>query len=496
MKKQTVFALLVVLALALSSCGTPPPAAPTTPTLLLTQQTVIPTNIIYPTFTPAPVATAISYPTLTPLPTEIPYPTASVVKSNAVAFISRDNGNSLDTSLWVANVDGSGERKLVDIAYNRQDGDWGIVYYYYLQWSPDGNWISYIESHALWIITPDGVIKRRLFSLPDTRGTFLYRWSPDSSKIAYLEFSPYKSPVTPTSGPDMGLAPYLVGMIDIMTGNVSELPLFEANAGIPVLSWSPDGRGLLFIKDYSLVLFDVAANKIVKTIKRGCGLERGLSWSPNGKWFLYTDSGVGGFNPTWICVNSATGDSIHEIYVDSTSFNPVWDKTGNYVYFLASKIDLTRKSNPLIDERLMRYDARTQKTKSLLSLKELQQPNSYIQYLSISPDGNTLMLQSESSQTKLDLIFVDIQSLTITKSSVDFGPVPVDSYPHINTCGWTSDSKNIIFFFTKLYWINQTIGVFDYGYFYALDISTGKSTVFSGIHSAGNVQVSPAATTP
>lgn len=117
MKNQTSFALLAVLALVLSSCGTTPPAAPTTPTLLPTQQTVIPTNIIYPTFTPAPVETAISYPTLTPLPTEIPYPTASVVNANAVAFIARDN-NSLDTSLWVANVDGSGEKKLVDIIYN------------------------------------------------------------------------------------------------------------------------------------------------------------------------------------------------------------------------------------------------------------------------------------------------------------------------------------------------------------------------------------------
>ncbi|MBK8824385.1 MAG: PD40 domain-containing protein [Anaerolineales bacterium] len=105
--------------------------------------------------------------------------------------------------------------------------------------------------------------------------------------------------------------------------------------------------------------------------------------------------------------------------MDSTSFNPVWDKTGNYLYFLASKIDLTRKTDWLIDNRLMRYDVRTEKRKACL-LKELQQPNSYIRSLSISPDGNTLMFQSESSQVQLDLFFVDIQSLITKKNSISF----------------------------------------------------------------------------
>jgi hypothetical protein len=130
----------------------------------------------------------------------------------------------------------------------------------------------------------------------------------------------------------------------------------------------------------------------------------------------------------------------------------------------------------------MRYDARTQKTESLLSLKELQQPNSYRRYLSISPDGNTLMLQSESSRTKLDLIFVDIQSLTITKSAVDFGSLPNNSYPHIETCGWSADGQNIIFYF--------------YRRLYSFNKQTGKLSAISGDHPAGNVQSYPIVTSP
>ena len=490
-KKYSLFiAIIVLIGLAVISCSIfnsylstsiPIIAASATPS-------ITPSPIPMPTFTP------IIYPTMTPYPTA--YPTASVVKSSAVAFIARNNSYSLDTSLWVVNVDGSGERKLVEIAYNEKDG-WTDDPL--LQWSPDGKWISYIESHALYIISPDGSIKRKLLPLPDTREIFIYRWSPDSSKIAYLETVSGESTVTPTPGPDNGMAPYLVGMIDIATGKVSELSSFEANAGIPILLWSPNGRTLLFIKDFSLVLFDVTAHKVVKTIKRGCGLERGLSWSPNGKWFSYTDNGVGGFTPTWICVNSVTGDSIQTIRVDSTSFNPVWDKTGNYLYFLASKIDLTRESDPVIDERLMRYDVGTQKTESLLSLKEQQQTNAYKWSLSISPDGNTLMLQSGASQTKFDLIFVNSQSLATTKYTVDFEDLKVTFlYSYILETAWFPDNQNLILFagdFCTPFGCGGA-GSLGYGSFYTLNIKTGKVSIFSGEHSISSWQVSPITATP
>jgi WD40 repeat protein len=174
--------------------------------------------------------------------------------------------------------------------------------------------------------------------------------------------------------------------------------------------------------------------------------------------------------------------------VDSTSFNPIWDKTGNYLYFLASKIDLARKLDPLIDERLMRYDARTQKTESLLSLKEQQQPNRYIRSLSISPDGNTLMLQSGSSQTKLDMVFVDTQSLKSTKLTLDLTDLKLPliapfNYYDLQTA-WSPDSQNLILL------------AGNYGSFYMLNIKTGKATIFSGKHSVASWAVSPIATTP
>ncbi len=445
---------------------------PVTQTPVVTQPpTDIPTPTLLTTFTPNPLFT------ITPSPTAVPpYPTASVVKANAVAFIARDNINPLDTSLWVANVDGSGEKKLVDIIYNKDSYDYpqeGV------QWSPDGKWISYFSQDKLWAVSRDGLTKKSLLSLPVKSVAYLirYAWSPDSSKIAYLELSYSKPTITPTLRPQGGdgIAIYLVGIIDVATENVSELPLFEANAGIPILLWSPNGRDLLFIKDYSLVLFDVAANKIVKSIKRGCGLERGLSWSPNGRWFSYTDNGVGGFNATWICVNSATGGLLHKIYVDSTSFNPIWDKTGNYIYFLAAKIDLTRKSDLLIDERLMRYDVRTQKTESLLSLKEPQQLNSYNyrQSVSISPDGRTLETHTQILDDQQSYILMDLESLVVEKFTSNFG------------CKWSTDSQNFIC-------LSESNG---YSVFHRMDIHTRETSIISGEHLLVSWAISPIAIT-
>jgi Tol biopolymer transport system component len=518
--------VILVVAFALTACGLvllvaamqQRPQMAKHPTLMPTQATMLPTRdstrfpiatmtqdpneeileteiakilplVLTPYSTPSP------HPTQPPYLTPTSYPTASEVKANAVAFISRDKNNSLDTALWVANVDGSGERKLVDIPYNRQDGDWGITSKY-LQWSPDGKWINYIDAHALWMISPDGSIKRKLLHLPDA-GLFLYSWSPDSSKIAYLEYSHHKPTVTPTPGPDMGLDPYLVGMIDIETGKVSELSSFEANAGIPILSWSPNGRDLLFIENRSFSIYEVSTRKVVKTIKRGCGLERNFSWSPNGKWFSYTDNGVGRYFSQWICVGGLD-DSNHRIDAGGTSSTPVWDKTGNFLYFVTRKTNPDSDPNLKIDERLMRYDVRTQNTERLLALRD-QQTFSYIQSVSISPDKRTLLLESQFSETKFDLIFVDVQPLTTTKFTLDFEDLKVPFlYSYILETAWSPDNQNLILFAGDFCTPSGCggWGPRGNGSFYTLNTKTGKVSVFSGAHSIHSWQVSPIATTP
>ena len=255
------------------------------------------------------------FPTFTPIPTAIPYPTASVVKANAVAFIA-------ENSLWITNVDGSGVRKLTDVKKKDSLTSW------LLQWSPNGEWISYRSENDLWAVSRDGSVKRKLISFPDNDigQLYTYVWSPDSSQIAYIQ----------TANPWAAVSQIVVGILDLATGKVSEISSHEAPDPKPI-SWSPDGRYLLFAKDFSYTIYEVATSKVIKEIKpNGMGCWVGWSiWSPNNKWFFDTQHGNGRYFRQWICVSGLDGLN-REIYVEGTVSTPVWDKTGHFLYFVAA----------------------------------------------------------------------------------------------------------------------------------------------------------------
>lgn len=451
---KKVFILLIVFALLVFS-QLAQPMRTAIPTL---QDTRSPTDTRLPTLTPRPSSTP--HP-----PTPTTYPTASTIKANAVAFIE-------NSALWIANIDGSGEKKLAEMTKN---SEW--LSYSMLRWSPDGKWISYLAGDALWAISPDGAVKRKVLDIPINAWMFTYEWSPNSSKIAYHHrfYDKDKPTPTPTPGPESGMDPYRVGMIDVATGKVSVLSSHDASVAFPVLKWSHDERNLLFIKDRAIVLLDVATRQIVKTIKRGCGLERNLSVSPNGKWFSYTDNGVGRYFHQWICVASLRDASVHKIDVDDTVSDPVWDKTGNYLYFIARKINPDSDPNLQIDERLMRYDAQTQKTELLLSLRK-QQTLDYIASLALSPDGHTLAISWADDENQRSCILLDLKSKTTRKFAENFVAPPT----------WSADSQNFIYI----------LGGGGYVAFYKSDIQTGETTNFSSGHAANDWAVSPIATAP
>jgi len=474
MKKQTAFALLAVLALVLSSCGTTPPAAPTTPTLLPTQQTVIPTDITYPTFTPTPLVTAISYPTLTPLPTEIPYPTASVVNANAVAFIA-------ENALWVANVDGSGERRLTDIA---QKDDWGS---FQMQWSPDGKWVSYISNEELWLISPDSATKKKVlpFSYGSTEKLFTYAWSPDGTKIAYILAS---------NGKDF--TGFTARLLDLIAKKDSEILIYQPTANM-VLSWSPDGHYIFLDTNTSQKIFEVATGKVAKEINSACPIWHGVPvWSPNSKWFYRADYASGNYY-IWVCMNGLDGKSWQAM--DGVISSPVWDETGSFLYFMDRNGDIDNTLNSNVDEQLMRYDVRSQETKRLLSLTIKHTPYSFMHSISISPDRHTLLLRSQYAETKFDLIFINLQSLAITKYTVNFENLKVPFlYSYILETAWSPDNQNLILFAGDFCTPSGCggWGPRGYGSFYTLNIKTGMVSVFSGQHSIYSWVVSPVATTP
>lgn len=411
--------------------------------------------IVSPTSVPAtqpptdiPTQTAIPFPTFPPSPTVAPpYPTASVVKANAVVFIE---GNSL----WIANVDGSGERKLTDIENNASSNS-----KYLLQWSPDGKWISYISGDNLWIISPDGLVKRKVLLISKTDNKdriWSYDWSPDSSKIAYIQTVNEK------------LTSWL---LDLDTGNVSKLPTTPQIS----LAWSPDGRYILLNTYTSLTVFGVATGKVLKEInsmsdtQNHCPIEHGgVTWSPNSKWFYHPMYTNGEYHMS-ICVSGIDGPS-KRIYISSSSHLPAWDKTGNFLYFTTQDTK----------QRLLQYNLRTQETKTMLALEASQ---SSIWSVSVSPNGHMLEMDGTIPGNQQLFIFLNLDSLSIKKFEIPEIPYHTIFW---RITAWSADNQNLIFSSEKN---NHTI-------FYRLDSQTGKTNAFSGEHSIEYWIASPIATTP
>ena len=436
---------------------------------------------------PSSTPTILLFPTFTPYPTNVPYPTAQAVSQNAVAFIANDwehydNGPG---SLWVANIDGSGERKLVNNIDELQTN----VYYRTtaVTWSPNGKWISYISDGDLWIISPDDSIIREILPITDKNNEMIYtyQWSPDSSRIAYAQGVAENSPLI------------TVGLIDIETGETSEISSYQASPPPIALAWSPDGRYLL-LNGAGFSVFDVTIRKVTKEIGGGvnCYGYDGLTWSPNSQWFYYLPRENGRFATSQICVAGLDGSNRQIDIGGTATSSPVWDKTGNYLYFSASNTDFNLATLPTYDLRLMRYDVRTQTLERILSLGT--EPREWS--ISLSPDGRTLETHAAISDSQYSFIIIDLKSLSQTKYTVDYVDLKIHrTNEYFLETAWSPDSQNIILLAGDICTPN-TVCIQHYGSFYTLNTKTGKidlfSSKFSGKFGMDEWAVSPAVANP
>ena len=141
--------------------------------------------------------------------------------------------------------------------------------------------------------------------------------------------------------------------------------------------------------------------------------------------------------------------------------------------FVARKTNPDSDPNLKIEEWLMRYDVRTQKAERLLPLRE-QQSYGYIGSVSISPDGNTLEIHTQTSESQIDYVFIDLKSFSVKNLTLD------------SICTWSADSKNFI----------CALQSNNYLTFYKFNIETKETNIFSGEHLIESWRVSPIATTP
>ncbi len=142
-----------------------------------------------------------------------------------------------------------------------------------VSWSPDGQWIAFYGDNRPYIIKPDGT---GLKKLSEDAGLSVIAWSPDSRQIAY-----YSS--------DLNNPGIVVVGVDGKQSFVKHTALKVPVSG-DALAWTPDGRQFIAygVAQKALVIVSRDGAQI-KTLAPVSGIPTRLAWSPDGSQLAYLE---------------------------------------------------------------------------------------------------------------------------------------------------------------------------------------------------------------
>jgi Tol biopolymer transport system component len=205
-------------------------------------------------------------------------------------------------------------------------------------WSPDGSRLAFVEDapdgYQLVVTDPEGGSQRIVTTHADVRDP---SWSPDGLAL-----------LVATQGVDASLA-----SVDVATGSVTRIAATAEPIHRP--AWSPDHTRLAAISDRRLVLMDPASGE-VRQIAAGLGPVTSLSWSPDGAgiavasadpgfWDLAIITAqpgvtVGPPRPDWYETDPGANSGIHVVAVDNgvaerlgAQRRPKWSPDGLWIAY-------------------------------------------------------------------------------------------------------------------------------------------------------------------
>jgi eukaryotic-like serine/threonine-protein kinase len=183
-----------------------------------------------------------------------------------------------------------------------------------LDYSRDGKWIAYVSypDNTLWRSHADGTDRLQLTYAPVAVG--LPRWSPDGSRIAYVDIRPAQS--------------WKIFVIPADGGSPSEIFSETRNQSDPV--WSSDGKNLIFGQDPSggptvIRSVDLASHE-VSVIPGSQGLFS-PRWSPDGRYLAAMNS-----QSTRLLLYDFKTQKWSDWTRELIGF-PNWSRDGTYLYY-------------------------------------------------------------------------------------------------------------------------------------------------------------------
>jgi dipeptidyl aminopeptidase/acylaminoacyl peptidase len=237
-------------------------------------------------------------------------------------------------AIWSVPVGGGQPARLTEGA--RGSGDPRTAADRSPRWSPNGKWIVFETGRRgngdLAVVSADGLTTSLLTSGPADEGG--PEWSPDGTKIAYVERSPE----------------YFSGRVrladfDVNTGRFKDVAkvLYESPQdrgggwSIRRVSWSPDGKSLALVLQETgwdkLYLLPVNGGK-PRAITDGESEDDSPVFSPDGRWLAFV-SNRGRREERHVWIVSADGGAARRLTnaPASVESNPQWSPDGKFVYF-------------------------------------------------------------------------------------------------------------------------------------------------------------------
>jgi tricorn protease len=216
------------------------------------------------------------------------------------------------------------------------------------------------------------------------------RWSPDGRTVAFISDRSGEEEVW-TAAQDGLSEPQ-----QLTTGGGAQRYAPE---------WSGDGKRIAFSdKDGKVYILTIADKKVTQIADAPRGQVQDYEWSPKGNFLAFSYSGTNGFSSVYIY--DVAGNKLNRV-TDSmfNSFNPAFDPSGDYLYFLSN-----REFAPQISNTEFNYATNRSTLVYALALrKDVKNP--------FPPESDEVTIAPEATPTPAD---------KLTPPPDDARPRPVD----------------------------------------------------------------------